>query len=83
MTSKIFSGELSASIYHWQKAYAQYAEKSDSTIKASKVTGGLGPAKSRSHLEAVCRFYYLYELCKDWRVSRYAYTETPAYLCMI
>ena len=71
ISSKIFSGELSASIYRGQKAYAQYAEKSDSTIRASKFTGSLGPVKAPSHLKATCRFDYSYGLCKDWRVSGY------------
>jgi RING finger protein 113A len=71
ISSKIFSGELSATIYRGQKAYAQYAEKSDSTIRASKFTGSLGPVKAPSHLKATCRFDYSYGLCKDWRISGY------------
>jgi RING finger protein 113A len=71
LSSKIFSGELSASVYRGQKAYAQYAEKSESSIRASKFTGSLGPVKAPSHLKATCRFDYSYGLCKDWRISGY------------
>ena len=71
ISDKIYSGELASNIYRGQKGYALYAEKSDSSIRASKYTGSLGPVQAPSHLRATCRFDYSYGLCKDWKVSGY------------
>lgn len=71
ISDKIYSGELSSSIYRGQKGYALYSEKSDSSIRASKYTGSLGPIQAPSHLRATCRFDYSYGLCKDWKISGY------------
>lgn len=71
ISNQIYSGELESGLYRGLKGYALYAEKSDSTIYASKYTGSLGPINAPNNIRTTCRFDYAYGLCKDWKVSGY------------